>query len=224
MNALASPLPLICLCLRSPPPPPPPTSASSPAPAAASAPTFACPARRRGLRRHRRHQGGRQRGRCAAASRWPAGRTDRQRRRHRCAGAAGAAHDRRRAATSRHVARAPLQRVGVSSCGPFVLHRGLVELATPNICGGLAGPARGLPNDWMTAVLEAPLRPAVRRRAGGKRRHRRAGGRAPLGRAAGLRSLRLRHLEHRHRRRPVRRWPGAARQERQRRPRRPHAS
>ena len=35
---------------------------------------------------------------------------------------------------------------------------GLVELAAPNICGGLAGPARGLPNDWQTAVLEAPLR------------------------------------------------------------------
>jgi len=50
--------------------------------------------------------------------------------------------------------------VGVSSCGPFVLNQGLVELAAPNICGGLAGPARGLPNDWKTAVLEAPLRAA----------------------------------------------------------------
>jgi glucokinase len=48
--------------------------------------------------------------------------------------------------------------VGVSSCGPFVLRHGLVELAAPNICGGLAGPARGLPNDWTTALLEAPLR------------------------------------------------------------------
>lgn len=57
----------------------------------------------------------------------------------------------------------PLQsiaRVGVASCGPFVLRQGLVELATPNICGGLAGKARGLPNDWPTAVLEAPLRAA----------------------------------------------------------------
>ncbi len=55
--------------------------------------------------------------------------------------------------------------VGVSSCGPFVLQGGLVELAAPNICGGLAGKARGLPNDWMTALLEAPLRqvfPSVR--------------------------------------------------------------
>src|SRR5687767_2997180 len=48
--------------------------------------------------------------------------------------------------------------VGVSSAGPFVLNGGRVELATPNICGGLAGPARGLPNDWMTAPIEAPLR------------------------------------------------------------------
>jgi len=51
-----------------------------------------------------------------------------------------------------------VQRVGVSSAGPFVMNAGLVELASPNICGGIAGPARGLPNDWMTATLEAPLR------------------------------------------------------------------
>lgn len=55
---------------------------------------------------------------------------------------------------------APVQisQVGVSSCGPFVLADGLVELAAPNICGGLAGPARGLPNNWTSAPLEAPLR------------------------------------------------------------------
>jgi glucokinase len=52
--------------------------------------------------------------------------------------------------------------VGVSSCGPFVLNEGLVELAAPNICGGLAGKARGLPNDWMSALLEAPLRDAFK--------------------------------------------------------------
>ena len=46
---------------------------------------------------------------------------------------------------------------GVSSCGPFVMVHGLVELAAPNICGGIAGPQRGLPNDWKTAVLEQPL-------------------------------------------------------------------
>lgn len=51
-----------------------------------------------------------------------------------------------------------VQRAGVSSCGPFVLRAGLVELAAPNICGGIAGPQRGLPNDWATALLEAPLR------------------------------------------------------------------
>jgi len=53
---------------------------------------------------------------------------------------------------------AVVQRVGVSSAGPFVLNAGLVELASPNICGGIAGPARGLPNNWMTATLEGPLR------------------------------------------------------------------
>ena len=50
--------------------------------------------------------------------------------------------------------------VGVASCGPFVLNQGAVELASPNICGGLAGSGRGLPNDWTTAVLEGPLRDA----------------------------------------------------------------
>ena len=51
-----------------------------------------------------------------------------------------------------------VQRAGVSSCGPFVMRGGLIEVAAPNICGGIAGPARGLPNDWSTALLEAPLR------------------------------------------------------------------
>ena len=53
---------------------------------------------------------------------------------------------------------ASIDRVGVSTAGPFVLRDGLVELATPNICGGIAGPARGLPNNWMTAIVEAPLK------------------------------------------------------------------
>ena len=56
------------------------------------------------------------------------------------------------------VARDTVDRAGVSSCGPFVLRAGLVEVAAPNICGGMAGPARGLPNDWKTALLESPLR------------------------------------------------------------------
>jgi glucokinase len=55
-----------------------------------------------------------------------------------------------------------LARVGVASCGPFVMNQGCVELAAPNICGGLAGQARGLPNDWTTALLEAPLRAVFR--------------------------------------------------------------
>ncbi len=56
------------------------------------------------------------------------------------------------------LARDDISQVGVSSCGPFILKDGLVELAAPNICGGLAGPERGLPNDWKSALLEAPLR------------------------------------------------------------------
>jgi len=56
------------------------------------------------------------------------------------------------------VAPATVERAGVSSCGPFVMRDGQVEVAAPNICGGMAGPARGLPNDWETALLEAPLR------------------------------------------------------------------
>lgn len=51
-----------------------------------------------------------------------------------------------------------LAAVGVASCGPFVMRDGLIELCAPNICGGVAGPARGLPNDWTRALLEAPLR------------------------------------------------------------------
>jgi len=48
--------------------------------------------------------------------------------------------------------------VGVSSCGPFVMRRGCIEVSTPNICGGLAGADQGLPNDWTAFPLEAPLR------------------------------------------------------------------
>ena len=63
-------------------------------------------------------------------------------------------------AASAGVAVADLSAVGVVSCGPFVMADGLIELAAPNICGGIAGKARGLPNDWPTAYLEAPLRAA----------------------------------------------------------------
>ena len=63
-------------------------------------------------------------------------------------------------ATNAGVVRSTMTAVGVSSCGPFVVNDGMLELAAPNICGGLAGPARGLPNDWRSALLEAPLRQA----------------------------------------------------------------
>jgi glucokinase len=56
------------------------------------------------------------------------------------------------------IAVADISAVGVATCGPFVINQGMVELAGPNICGGLAGKARGLPNDWSTALLEAPLK------------------------------------------------------------------
>ena len=59
-----------------------------------------------------------------------------------------------------HISKEALGAVGVASCGPFVLQDGWVALAAPNICGGIAGKARGLPNDWTSARLEAPLRQA----------------------------------------------------------------
>jgi glucokinase len=55
------------------------------------------------------------------------------------------------------IQRSQIASVGISSCGPFVLNQGMVELAAPNICGGLAGKARGLPNDWQTALLQTPI-------------------------------------------------------------------
>lgn len=57
------------------------------------------------------------------------------------------------------VTRSAVSHVGVSAAGPFEIHDGCVELATPNICGGIAGPGRGLPNQWKTARVEAPLKP-----------------------------------------------------------------
>jgi glucokinase len=63
------------------------------------------------------------------------------------------------AACAEHgIAAQQIASVGVSSCGPFVLQAGMLALAAPNICGGLGGAARGLPNDWTSAPLEAPLR------------------------------------------------------------------
>jgi glucokinase len=53
---------------------------------------------------------------------------------------------------------AAIRGVGVSSASPFLMRDGMIEVATPNICGGLAGADRGLPNDWTSFPLEAPLR------------------------------------------------------------------
>lgn len=50
-----------------------------------------------------------------------------------------------------------IERIGVSSCGPFVREDGLVALATPNICGGISGDTE-LPNDWQSVPLERVLR------------------------------------------------------------------
>lgn len=50
-----------------------------------------------------------------------------------------------------------LSHVGVSSCGPFVRRHGMIELVTPNICGGL-GKRGELPNDWTSVPLEEVLR------------------------------------------------------------------
>jgi glucokinase len=40
------------------------------------------------------------------------------------------------------VAPADVRRAGVSSCRSVRAGGGMVELAAPNICGGIAGPAR----------------------------------------------------------------------------------
>ena len=65
------------------------------------------------------------------------------------------------------IARESLAAVGVASCGPFVRVDGQIELVAPNICGGIAGAARGLPiglsNDWPSAPLQAPLQAALPR-------------------------------------------------------------
>lgn len=61
------------------------------------------------------------------------------------------------------LARADLAAVGVASCGPFVRRAGQIELANPNICGGLDRHARAAPldNDWTQVPLEAPLAQAL---------------------------------------------------------------
>jgi glucokinase len=52
---------------------------------------------------------------------------------------------------------ASIDTVGVGSCGPFEKRHGLIELVTPNICGGLAGNPGKLPNDWKSIPLGSVL-------------------------------------------------------------------
>ncbi len=67
-----------------------------------------------------------------------------------------------RACTAQGVAPAALAGVGVASCGPFVRRAGCLEVANPNLCGGLAGPGGGVPdNDWTQVPLQAPLEQAL---------------------------------------------------------------
>jgi len=47
--------------------------------------------------------------------------------------------------------------VGVSTCGPFFVKRGLRCLVAPNLCGGLAQGRGILPNDWTEVPLEKEL-------------------------------------------------------------------
>lgn len=61
-----------------------------------------------------------------------------------------------KAACQAGVAPASLQRVGVSSCGPFRMIDGRISLVAPNLCGGLT-PDSALPNDWRLLPLQAVL-------------------------------------------------------------------
>jgi len=66
------------------------------------------------------------------------------------------------ACARQQLGRAQLAGVGVSSCGPFVKQGGHIEVANPNICGGLAGAAAGpQDNDWVQVPLQAPLAQAL---------------------------------------------------------------
>jgi glucokinase len=65
------------------------------------------------------------------------------------------------ACAGRGLGRGDVAAVGVASCGPFVRVDGMVEVTNPNICGGLAGAARGLHNDWTRVPLQAPLAQAL---------------------------------------------------------------
>jgi glucokinase len=57
-----------------------------------------------------------------------------------------------------HITRQQIRRAGVSSCGPFLLVDGHIELVASNICGGKSG---FTDNDWHSIPLERVLREAV---------------------------------------------------------------
>jgi glucokinase len=56
-----------------------------------------------------------------------------------------------------HITRQQVQRVGVSSCGPFLTVDGQIELVASNICGGKSG---FTDNDWHSIPLERVLQDA----------------------------------------------------------------
>ncbi len=115
------------------------------------------------------------------------------------------------------ISRAQLQSTGVASCGPFILQDGMVEVSTPNICGGLPGADRSLlPNDWTSIPLQAPLAEALGRVNVQNDAVAALVAERRWGALQGAGPLCLRHLEHRRRRGPVRGRQRAARQERQR--------
>lgn len=48
--------------------------------------------------------------------------------------------------------------VGVSTTGPLVRQADGLAITNPNLCGGMSDAAEHLPNDWVAAAIEAPLR------------------------------------------------------------------
>ena len=51
-----------------------------------------------------------------------------------------------------------LMAVGISTAGPFKDKDGMIELVSPNICGGMAPERDILPNDWESVPLEKVIR------------------------------------------------------------------
>ena len=51
-----------------------------------------------------------------------------------------------------------LSKVGISTAGPFRQSDGMIELVSPNLCGGLASERDLLPNGWISIPLERELK------------------------------------------------------------------